>query len=72
MTITINGAKQTGSWTTLETLVSEVTGLDGRFTRIGRPDGSCDYRQPGEYDVTFTPEAGNDVEIRLIVSPSCY
>jgi hypothetical protein len=56
------------SWDTLQTIVRQTLQDDsGRFTRISRQDQSCNYRARGCYDVTYTPESGDDVRILFSV-----
>jgi hypothetical protein len=68
MKITITDAKRTPSWETLQTVVREVTGSEyGKFIRIARPDGKCDYGAPGVYNVSFRTDGWDIIEIELTV-----
>lgn len=70
MIITITGCKNTPKWETLQQAVREALGSDddnGRFTRIARVDNGVNYRDPGKYELTFTPRSGDDINIELNV-----
>lgn len=71
LTISIVGGRYNVSvnfWNHLESAIASLSGHDaGRLTRIARPDGRCDYRSDGEYDLVFTPESGDDVVVSLIL-----
>lgn len=69
MTITITGAKQAPMWETTQRVVREATGQSGKLTRIARTDKVCDYRATGEYELTFIPETGDEIPVKLSVTP---
>jgi len=68
MTITIDNTRIAPSWEALQTVIATALNLDGRLTRIARPDGQCNYRAHGLYHCTFTPDRGDAVQIMLTVS----
>ncbi len=55
MEIVIKGARWTPEWETLQSMLIQATGAapGSKLTRIARPDGKCDYRAPGVYNLTF-------------------
>lgn len=70
MTITITGCKKhTPKWETIQQVIRETMNIDGenngRLTRISRRDGGTNYRDPGEYDLTFIPNVGDAITIAL-------
>lgn len=66
--ITINGANQTPTWDSLQSVIRETLNTTGRLTRISRDDGGSYYRGKGSYTLTFTPGRGDETHIHLIVS----
>jgi hypothetical protein len=67
MTIRISGVKQAPLWVTTQRVIRETLNTEGQLTRITRPDGQCNYREIGEYHLTFTPDNGDNVTIKLQV-----
>ena len=77
LTITIAGVRRnTPSWETIERLIRDTLAEDwgpdrefgGKLTSISRVDGGCGYREPGQYELTFTPDSGDDFTIHLDMS----
>ena len=61
MNITFTNCRHTPKWETLQQAIREATDDEiGVITGIRRIDGNCDYRGPGEYDLTFRT-ANNDI-----------
>ncbi len=70
MHIKFAGVERAPSWESLEKLICDMLATEGRLTKIERLDGRCDYRAPGDYELTFRPEGEADiVEIGLSVNP---
>jgi hypothetical protein len=67
MTVTITGVSQAPTWVALEKVVRTALNQDGNLTRIKRTDNGCNYRAPGDYLCTFTPENGDETPVHLAV-----
>lgn len=72
ITITGIGLENTPKWDDLQAAIRSMLESDsespGQFTRIDRTDKGCNYRALGTYDITYTPETGDDVAIVLQVT----
>lgn len=74
MKITIEGAKQSPNFETLENLMKETMKCEGKFIRIARLGGNVDFFNLGKYECTFlvtktTPTilAGEEIQVNLEV-----
>jgi hypothetical protein len=58
MKITVEGCRPMASeifWPSIEEAIGALTGeTDGVLTRISRPDGKCNYRDYGTYELTYS------------------
>jgi hypothetical protein len=58
LTITVTNSRPMASdsfWPEIERAIGVLTGeADGKLTRIARPDGQCNYRDYGRYELTYT------------------
>lgn len=70
MTITVEGSwpkRALGFWPAIEQAIGALCGeTDGKLTRINRPDGQCDYRAHGEYELTYITK-WSEHQIKLIL-----
>lgn len=65
MQIMITGIKVAPSWNTLQNVIRQALHMEGRLTRIARPDGQSAYRALGDYALTFTPHDGDAIDITV-------
>ena len=70
MRITVEGSSPGRSmsfWTEIERAVGVLCGEpDGKLMRLSRPDGQCNYRAHGVYELTYTaPESEHKVTLEL-------
>lgn len=72
--IAISGTHVVGpSWADVDRLVRGMFDTPGRLTRIARRDHGSNYRATsGHYDVTFTPDTGDAIEIELSVTQHAH
>ena len=64
MKITIEGVNRTPSWEIIQTMIRETMGRSGTLLMgIRRIDGRCDYRAPGDYELTLSD--GSSVSLRV-------
>lgn len=69
LTITVTQGNYSATaefWPAVQHMIGAVSGLGtGQLTRIRRPDQTCNYRAPGDYELTYVPVHGDAIDVRL-------
>lgn len=69
MEITITNCRHTPRWATLQEVIREVFDDDSALiVRISRPDGGCDYRKHGVYNLDVL-SCGTTLPVKLVCNP---
>ena len=69
MEIAITHCRCTPRWDSLQTIIRESTNDESAtLIRINRPDGCCDYRRPGVYELDVLIRNQTILPVKLTVT----